>query len=368
MRSACIAMCALAVLANGATATEIGIYHWGGAYPRSVAEGVEAIADLGGTVARVTISARAAVDYHTGSGCVDDFSLLAGVQTADMVRSFANEKISTFILTAYDGLTFHCLDQSYLNPEFYSPWNRAALEQEYSDMTLYLLRTYPTKRFILANWEGDNAIYCGAAYSYATDRVMRAACDANYAKWNGGIPSPAHALRGFRLWLEERIAGVADGRRRAAAEGIREDGIRIAAEMNIVRALRDRGFASVLYNVLPGLAVDYVSYSSYESINGANPAFTLHNDLETIRQVTGLPVIIGEFGFSWRRADALMLSGAVLAAAEASRVEYAVTWNLFDQSEAEQYGLFDCEGNPTPLAVYFFQWFHPGRRILTLPR
>ncbi|HEY1241335.1 MAG TPA: hypothetical protein VGF16_12310 [Bryobacteraceae bacterium] len=319
---------------------------------------MERIAQLGGSVARITVSARAVVDYQTGEACSPDFSLLGALQTPDLVRALSNRQISTFIFTLYDDLTFGCDSQRYFDPSFYSPENTAALVGEYADLTLFLVRNYPDKRFILDNWESDNAIFCGAAYSYATDPQVRTRCDSNYPAWFG-VASPAEGLRGLRLWLEARAAGVQEGLRLAAAQGLPGGSVQLAAEMNIVRALRDHGLPSVLYDVLPGLAVDYVSYSAYESINGPNPVAQLLADLDTIRSVSGLPVIIGEFGFPRAaRPDAVTVNNTVVNAAAAWGVDYAVAWNLFDQSPTEDFGLFDLDGQPTPLAPYFFQLFH----------
>jgi len=346
------------VCANPGFATQIGIYHWGGVYPHSVSEGVERIAQLGGTVARITISARATVDYQTGEDCATDFSLPDAIQSPDLVRALSNRQISTFIFTLYDDLTFGCDSQRYFDPSFYSPENTAALVQEYADLTLFLIQNYPDKRFILDHWEGDNAIFCGTAYTYATDPQARARCDSNYQAWFG-VASPAEGLRGLRLWLEARAAGVKEGSQLAAARGLPAGHVQVAAEMNIVRALHDHGLPSVLYDVLPGLAVDYVSYSAYESIGGPEPAAQLRADLDTIRSVSGLPVIIGEFGFPRAaRPDVVALDDVVVNAAAAWGVDYAVAWNLFDQSPTENFGVYDLQGQPTPLAPYFFQLFH----------
>lgn len=344
--------------ANPGFATEIGIYHWGGVYPHSVAEGVERIAELGGTVARITISPRATVDYQTGQPCSADFSLPAALQSPDLVRALSNRQISTFIFTLYDDLTFACEGQSYFDPSFYSPENTAALVQDYTDLTLFLIRNYPDKRFIFDNWEGDNAIFCGTAYTYATDPRARARCDSNYQAWFG-VASPVDGLRGLRLWLEARVSGVQQGLQLAATEGLSAGRVQVAAEMNIVRALHDNGLPSVLYDVLPGLALDYVSYSAYESIGGPDPAGQLRTDLDTIRAVSGLPVIIGEFGFPRvAHPDAVALDDVVVKTAAAWGVDYAIAWNLFDQSPTDNFGVFDLNGQPTPFASYFFQLFH----------
>ena len=72
-----------------------------------------------------------------------------------------------------------------------------------------------------------------------------------------------------------------------------------APEINIVRALRESGLKSVLYDVLPSVMFDYVSYSAYESINALDPSAALHADLDTIAAVIGSnSIIVGETGFS----------------------------------------------------------------------
>jgi hypothetical protein len=84
--------------------------------------------------------------------------------------------IEVYILTAYDGASFgDCERQRFLDPEFYSAENSAALVQEYSDFTLTLYRRYQgtRKKFIISNWESDNAIYCGHAYYFATVPAVR---------------------------------------------------------------------------------------------------------------------------------------------------------------------------------------------------
>jgi len=61
------------------------------------------------------------------------------------------------------------------------------------------------------------------------------------------------------------------------------------------------GFKSVLYDVLPNIIFDYVSYSSYESINKGDPYAALVADLNTIRDVVGSnAIILGELGFDRR--------------------------------------------------------------------
>lgn len=145
----------------------IGIYHWGGQLTTSMSSGVERIAALGGHVARVAYSPTYYRDYGIQTDCYPNYSLSNLAQEPDVQRALDNPEIHVFILTTYDGATFgDCQHQKYFNPAFYTPENIAALKAEYSDFVVYLFRRYANsnRRFIVSNWEGDNAVYCGAAW------------------------------------------------------------------------------------------------------------------------------------------------------------------------------------------------------------
>src|SRR5215471_11232305 len=49
------------------------------------------------------------------------------------------------------------------------------------------------KRFILSSWEGDNAVYCGAAQRYATDSAFRTECS-RYLLAYSGNESPDESI------------------------------------------------------------------------------------------------------------------------------------------------------------------------------
>jgi hypothetical protein len=351
-------------LAAGFGTGQIGVYHWGGRYTRSVSQGVAAIASLGGRVARISLSPRFYRDYNMGPDCYSGFSLAAGAQDPDVVNALANPGVDVVIITAYDGTSYSdCQQMRFLDPAFFTPENTAAIQQEYSDLTLYLYRTYGRthKRFIISDWEGDNSIYCGDAYAFAVVDKVRRNCLAQYRS-QYGVPSPADAFQGFKLWLDARALGIMDGRMRARAEGIGGMRVYFAPEFNIVRALHDRGFQSVLYDILPSATFDYVSYSAWESINSPDPASTLLADLDAIQNVAGTnAIIIGETGFSreeWPGQD-VARSSSVISAALDWGVSYIVQWQLYDTDAADQYGLYDLQGHPTPLASWFQSRLQP---------
>jgi len=345
-------------LAAGSGNGQIGIYHWGGQYAQSVSQGVAAVSALGGQVVRISLSARFYRDYNMGTDCLPGFTLTGGAQDPDVVRALADPAIDAVMITAFDGTSYgDCQHTRFLDPEFFTPLNTAALRKEYADLTLYLYRKYrrTRKRFIISDWESDNAIYCGNAYNFALVDQFRSLCLAQYRS-QYGVASPAQAFEGLRLWLDARAQGIRDGRARARAEGIRGARVYHAPEFNIVRALNDNGFESVLYDVLPWAEFDYVSYSAWESINTADPAGTLRVDLDTIRNVTGAnQIIIGETGFrrtAWPEQDVTRTSD-VISAALGWGVAYIIQWNLYDTDAQNQFGLYNLQGQPTPLAAWF---------------
>ena len=69
----------------------------------------------------------------------------------------------------------------------------------------------------------------------------------------------------------------------------------IAPEMSAVHMLHDRGYPSVLYDVIPRVPFDSVSYSCYESLDHPDPVSALVADLDLIRLITGSNrVLLGE--------------------------------------------------------------------------
>jgi hypothetical protein len=346
----------------------VGFYHWGGVYPASISEGVDAVAAIGGRIVRLAVSAKMNRDYGIAWDCIPGFTLAGAMQYPDVKKALDHPAISVFMLTAYDGVTFgDCYTHEYLNPRLNTS-RQAAIIQEYSDLTLYLYQTYQhtNKQFIISNWESDNDVYCGAADWYSTDNIFRADCDANYPRWyNNGNASPTESFWGLRLWFEARQQGIEDGRNRALAMGIGGRGrkVYLAPEVNICRHLRYGGLKSTLYDVVPYVKFDYVSYSSWESMGVSDPRSTLLEDLETIWSVTGShAIILGEIRTGYSLADpqgSIQALREVMDDALSWGVSYAIYWDVYDFKDCPSCGLYDDAGRITPVGEFFKDYLDP---------
>jgi hypothetical protein len=167
-----------------------GAYFWGGyrapGTPSSLAAGLKKIQEAGFvSTARIilTPSLRNPGDlnvYNFDLGQWEQECPKALPFLGAAVRStFYREALSlagfrTFVLTTYDST---CLGptggaDNYVRSSFLNvAANADAVRSEYQDLTLALYETQrgSGKRFIISNWETDNAIYWVGASAYATD-------------------------------------------------------------------------------------------------------------------------------------------------------------------------------------------------------
>lgn len=340
--------------------TTIGIYHWSGKATRSLSQGVQSVAEMGGSAVRLTLSPRSYRDYNIDSACIPDFRLGRFLQDADVRQALGNVSMRTIMLTTYDGTSYgDCEHQLFLNPRFYTADNRARLVEEYAEFAYELVRMHAAsgKTFIVSNWESDNSVYCGSSSRYAVDSAFRKYCDANYALYYTENSGPAESLLGLREWFNARAEGIERGRRRAAAEGFGGVKIYAAAEINSVRHLSDAGLPGVLTDVLPFVQFDYVSYSSWESLNRPDLTQGLVADLDMIRAKAGTDaVILGEVGYSTVQfGDAAERTRAFVSSAARWGIRYAFQWALYDDASGSGFGLYDGNGVLTPVGSFLRQ-------------
>ena len=162
-------------------------------------------------------------------------------------------------------------------------------ERELHELAVYLLKTYAARNvtFILQHWEGDWMLRGKAGEA-----------------WQPGGPADLKPrCEGFTRWLAARQRGVARARDELAmtlaASSTSRCKVYHAAEVNKVLDLT-RGVPTLTSHVLPHVAVDLVSWSSYD---GMASAVKTWQGIELIRHyarphpLSGKPrVFIGEVG------------------------------------------------------------------------
>ena len=316
--------------------SQIGVYFWDGVVNNAapfLQSGQSLLTDLGADTIRIAMSSLSDQNYHIG-GCISNFSLTGLASRQDFKSLLSNPQFKTIMITAYDGVSFPgCAIKNYLNPDFFTSANIALVKAEYDSFAKYLSVNFPTKTFIISHWEGDNDVFCGAAYGFVP---------------NTGCTSYQKNLDGLKKWIEVRNEAIS-----SSGAG----NVFSAVEFNIVNNLHDRGLPSVLYDIAPTSNADFYSYSSYESINSyyiSDIAKQLRYDVEKIKSIVGKPtsrIIIGEYGFGHtdRNKNRQELETITNTISE-MKIPYAFIWNLLDAGGT--FGLYDSSGTRTQSGEY----------------
>lgn len=195
---------------------------------------------------------------------------------------------------------------------------RAKTYREHYDLAAYLLRTFSGsgKTFYLGHWEGDWHLH--PSYDPSKD------------------PSEV-SLQGMADWLNARQKGIDDARRDVAHRRVEVYGY---TEVNLVQKAM-KGGKTLTNDVLPRTSVDFVSYSSYDSLT-ADPATVgdrlkaaltyIEGKLPAKKGIEGRRVFIGEYGFPTqfhtpeKQSD---LSRAVARAALEWGCRFALYWEMY---------------------------------------
>jgi len=316
-----------------------GAYFWAGQLSGAsggfIDSGKELLENVGTQNIRITMSAKSDMDYNKG-GCIANFSLKGLAQRSDFNAILSDPSFKVVMITAFDGVSFSdCSVKNYLNPSFYTAANTQRIQQEYADFARYL-SSFSGKTFIVSNWEGDNDIYCGAAYGATSS----------------GCPGYSRNLDGFKKWINARTTGI-----KSSGAG----NVYSAVEFNIVRNLHERGLPGVLYDVIPSVNTDYFSYSSYESINAlysGDDGSRLKADIATIKDVLSSAgknsgnLIIGEYGFDQGTREEIKNKLEVVTKTISKLgIKDSFVWNLLDSGGS--FGLYDSSAALTSAGQYF---------------
>jgi type IX secretion system substrate protein len=312
--------------------TNLGVYYWGGQITgvdtSVIIPTAKKLADsLGVNTIRIALVSNDDEVYKNGDSCLLGMNLTTLASRPDFNAIITDPKFSTVIFTAYDWASFaDCNTQNFLDSTFYTPANTAAIELEFTNFATYL-KQFTTKTFIITNWEGDNAVYGGAAYS-----------DPNYPQ------APANIV-GFKKWMLARSAGI------SAANA---PNVKFGIEFCNIHSLQNLGKPSILNNVIPYVNADYFLYSAYESFNISTNQ--LDSDINFVRnKLIGFgknpnALLIGEMGFGkndWgsaaNAADSLQKTINVVIQ---KQLPYAIAWTLIDTPT--NFGMYDSIGLISP--------------------
>lgn len=275
-------------------------------------------------------------------------SLSAVASQTPYANVFSDSRLTTYVLTTYSN--FARVDGW---KDGVSSAEASAERSETADLARYLLDTYPTKTFILSNWEGDNAV--------------------NLA---GGTST---ARQGFADWSVARIAGINDAKASRPTQASR---LKSALEYNAVTGCGTTRWC-VLTQVAPLISADYYSYSSWEAMGtGTSSPSQLTTDLQASLaaiqtgqpSVTAANIIVGEFGLARDipqagECAAAAITTQVMTAIENFGASYGIFWQIVDNpvnSTWNGFGLYRFDGSST-LTLPRFSAFIQNQTVTGVP-
>ncbi len=321
-------------VSSSAQCGNVGIYYWGGSLATADSSTIIPMAkNLADSLGVNSIAFTLACDndevYRGMSNCDTGSNLTAMASRADFNSIITDPQFTTEIITAYDWVSYgDCATANFLDTAFYTPANTLAIENEYTGLANYLA-TFPTKTFIIMQWEADNQCYCGSAYSDPT------------------CPSAPANIAGFTKWMNARATGILA----AAAPNVK-----VGIEFCNIHSLEAAGKPDILDTVIPYIYCDYYLYSSYESIN-VSPAQTA-NDIVFIRKKLASfgkdsnALLIGEMGFpglAWGRANAADSLQQIVNVVNQYNIPISIVWTLLDNPTS--FAAYDSLGNITPIGA-----------------
>lgn len=251
----------------------LGATHYAGRYFFSdkpyLLEGCDALERLGMGVAKFWFGRSLdGYNYHSDWGFTPQTRLVEVAQHRYFRDAF-DYPFSTFVLEIFPvvrGRRFPDPDHDY-----------AGDETQMYELAAHLLKRYRRRKvtFILQHWEGD--------------WMLRGRAGALWPR--GGPPEADARCQGFVRWLAARQRGVERAR---AAAGRTRCKVYHAAEVNRVWD-GAAGIPTLTTHVLPHVAVDLVSWSSYDGMSSAVRAW---QGIDLIRRHAhpGTRVFIGEVG------------------------------------------------------------------------
>jgi hypothetical protein len=232
-------------------------------------------------------------------------------------------------------------------------------DREYREMyalVAYLLKTYngTGKTFFLGHWEGD--------WHLRPD--LNAQTDA------GVTPE---SLQGMTDWLNTRQRAIDDAKRSTPHHGVQ---VYHYTEVNHVSAVSMAGRPSVTNRVLPQTNVDYVSYSTYDSLDDIPNKIPraldyIESKLPPKAGIAGKRVFIGEYGFAahtYPEPERDRRSRQVMRIGLEWGCPFVLCWqmynNEFSNGVENGYWLIDNHGVKQPLWHTLADFYREARRYV----
>lgn len=230
----------------------------------------------------------------------------------------------------------------------FTPDDAEIEEREFFGLAAYFLNAFfgTQKTFLLEHWEGDWAARCG---SYDASKPADPLVQARMVSW---LAARQRGVDGARAaWCASRNAAAAagaapldcaDGRAIHAAAGVT---VLHASEVNLVLSSMEKAFPNNILEVIPKVALDAVSYSSYDTqwlqpqLGDALDFIAAHHNRTSASPPSA--VWVAEYGLPVNEdphpADALALYAHVVGTAlttspvtGAPRAFATFAWELFD--------------------------------------
>ena len=238
----------------------------------------------------------------------------------------------------------------------FSPENQEKEYRELRRFVSHLLRTYSGtgKTFFLGHWEGD--WHLRPSLKVDSDKEVT-----------------AQSLQGMTDWLNVRQRAVDDAKRLTPHHGVQ---VWHYSEVNHVTAVSMAGRPSVTNSVLPKTNVDYVSYSTYDSLgdipkNLPKALSYIEGKLPSKSGFDGKRVFIGEYGFPARRvpeAERDRKSRQVMRVGLQWGCPFILCWqmynNEFNDGQQNGYWLIDDKGVKQPLWHTHHDFYQKSRRFV----
>ena len=242
----------------------------------------------------------------------------------------------------------------------------ASREREYAEihaLAAHLLKTYSGsgKSFFLGHWEGDWHLRPWQL------PWLKAA--------NPGASVMSANLQNMIDWLSVRQKAIEDAKRATPHHAVE---VYQYTEANLVQEAIAGG-PTVARDVIPNVDIDYVSYSTYDSLgdiaNKLPPALDyLASRLRPKPSIKGPRVFVGEYGFparTYSEAERDRRSRQVMRIGLERACPFILCWQMYNNEYSEGaengYWLIDDKGSKTPLWQTHHDFYAAARQYRGTP-